>query len=256
MGYREFAEIAKSAFVNVASSDYGLRGRQTNTSRVAVMTGLTRKEVKRLRDREAAGETFEVKREVAPGAVLANWYSNADFVDTRGRPRILDFAGGTGSFSDLVKRFGGDIPPGAMRTELGRVGAIEELSDGRLRVLKSMFTPANLDDRLAIALELSLRRLAETILYNTDPTNQEDVWVERTVTAKPMSNVDLKRLRYIAKGRLEEFSGAIQELLSTYESFHEEDTSGQGKAVGIGVYYFEDDGPETSTPSGNSAPED
>ncbi|MDH3905625.1 MAG: DUF6502 family protein, partial [Gammaproteobacteria bacterium] len=45
IGFREFSEIAKTAFVDVASSDFGLRGRPTNISRVAVMTGLTRKEV-------------------------------------------------------------------------------------------------------------------------------------------------------------------------------------------------------------------
>jgi hypothetical protein len=53
IGYREFAEISKSAFVDVATSDYGLRGRPTNISRVAVMTGLTRKEVKRLREKNS-----------------------------------------------------------------------------------------------------------------------------------------------------------------------------------------------------------
>ncbi len=42
VGYREFAEVTKTAFVDVSSSDFGLRGRPTNISRVAVMTGLTR----------------------------------------------------------------------------------------------------------------------------------------------------------------------------------------------------------------------
>ena len=40
IGFREFAEISKTAFVDVASREYGLRGRPTNISRVAVMTGL------------------------------------------------------------------------------------------------------------------------------------------------------------------------------------------------------------------------
>ena len=50
IGFREFSDLAKAAFVQVATEDYGIRGRPTNISRVAVMTGLTRKEVKRLRD--------------------------------------------------------------------------------------------------------------------------------------------------------------------------------------------------------------
>ena len=57
IGYREFVEVVKTAFVDVASSDFGLRGRPTNISRVAVMTGLARKEVKRLRDKLSSGDT-------------------------------------------------------------------------------------------------------------------------------------------------------------------------------------------------------
>ena len=41
IGYREFAEVTKTAFVDVASADFGIRGRPTNISRVAVMTGLS-----------------------------------------------------------------------------------------------------------------------------------------------------------------------------------------------------------------------
>jgi hypothetical protein len=53
IGYREFSEISKSAFVDVATTDYGLRGRPTNISRVAVMTGLTSK-----RSEKAARQDF------------------------------------------------------------------------------------------------------------------------------------------------------------------------------------------------------
>ena len=56
IGFREFAEVSKAAFVDVASSEYGLRGRPTNISRVAVMSGLTRKEVRRIRNKIESGE--------------------------------------------------------------------------------------------------------------------------------------------------------------------------------------------------------
>src|SRR6516164_9982990 len=49
VSFTEFAEIARAAFVEIASNDYGIRGRQTNVSRVSAMTGIARKEVRRLR---------------------------------------------------------------------------------------------------------------------------------------------------------------------------------------------------------------
>ncbi len=46
--YSEFSDIAKIAFVNAASSEFGKRGRHTNVSRVAIQTGLSRKEIGRI----------------------------------------------------------------------------------------------------------------------------------------------------------------------------------------------------------------
>jgi hypothetical protein len=240
IGYRDFAEIAKSAFVNVATTDYGIRGRPTNASRVAVMTGLTRKEVKRLRDIKDGGSDFVIGKELAPGLVLGNWFSHSEFTDSNGDPLELDFQGDKPSFCDLVRQFGGDIPPGAMRTELLRIGAIEETKSGKLRALKSVFTPSDLDDRLALALELSLRRLAETILFNTDPDNQELVRIERTITTRLLAPEHAELLRRVSRGRLEEFGNSIHEFFSTYESLHAE-TDGLGsRAVGVGIYYYEE----------------
>ena len=88
IGYREFNEISKSAFVDVATKDYGLRGRPTNISRVAVMTGLTRKEVRRIRDKIDSGDEAVVSRSTPLGAVLSTWYTQNDFLDEDGRPML------------------------------------------------------------------------------------------------------------------------------------------------------------------------
>ena len=47
--HRAFAEVAKRAFVRVAEREGGVSGRKQSTSRIALRTGLTRKEVGRLR---------------------------------------------------------------------------------------------------------------------------------------------------------------------------------------------------------------
>jgi len=138
IGYREFAEISKCAFVDVATSDYGLRGRPTNISRVAVMTGLTRKEVKRLRQKIAAGSQIVLDKVIPPAEIIQKWHTDPKFLDDSDRPLTLPFDGESPSFAELVKKFGGDIPPDAMRTELKRVGAVAESADGFLTVKKDI----------------------------------------------------------------------------------------------------------------------
>ena len=111
IGFREFSEVAKQAFVEVASSDFGLRGRPTNISRVAVMTGLTRKEVRRLRDKiESGSADFSVKA-TPLWDVLHHWHADTEFTNEKGKPIALPFAGDVSSFSTLVKKYGGDVPP-------------------------------------------------------------------------------------------------------------------------------------------------
>jgi len=81
IGYREFAEIAKTAFVDVSTTDYGLRGRPTNISRVAVMTGLTRKEIRRIRSKIDGAEASKVYRAVPASDVLHFWHTDPVFLD-------------------------------------------------------------------------------------------------------------------------------------------------------------------------------
>ena len=106
IGFREFSEIMKTAFVDVATKDYGLRGRPTNISRVAVMTGLTRKEVRRLREKLNNGDHAVVVKSTPLAEILHRWHSESEFLDHSNRPSKLPFSGDVGSFSNLVKRFG------------------------------------------------------------------------------------------------------------------------------------------------------
>ena len=50
MTWKEFADLSKTVFVSVATDEFGIRNRPTNISRVSILTGISRKEVKRQRD--------------------------------------------------------------------------------------------------------------------------------------------------------------------------------------------------------------
>ena len=76
VGYREFADIAKTAFVHVAAEEYGLRGRETNSSRIAVMTGITRKEIRAIRDRGLGVLAEDFVRESPASILLYQWHND------------------------------------------------------------------------------------------------------------------------------------------------------------------------------------
>lgn len=240
IGFREFSEIAKSAFVDIATNDYGLRGRPTNISRVAVMTGLTRKEVRRIRDKIELGQEFVVAKSTPLGEILHRWYSVKDFVTDSGEPKILPFDSGSPSFTDLVKRFGGDIPPGAMRTELKRIGAIQELDDGSLKLLKRSATAHETQDKLVTGLVRGIFPIASAIAHNSNPNLKDDVWTQRTASSRHVRTEDLPRIRRISRDRLVEFTESIDDLYMAYETLQgDEENSASNSVVGIGVFYYE-----------------
>lgn len=242
IGFREFSEIAKTAFVDVASNDYGLRGRLTNISRVAVMTGLTRKEVKRLRDKLESGDDRLTVRTTPLCEILHKWHAEDDYLDDTGRPATLAFADGPGSFSELVRRFGGDIPPGAMRTELKRVGAIQENEDGSLKVIRRSVTPAGKHDNLIAALAHGAYPLLTTIAHNINTEKPDERWAQFTAFTQSVKTNDIRRIRRISYDRLVQVSESFDDLFMAYESLQESDREDESKStLAVGVFYFEEE---------------
>lgn len=166
MTYREFAEIAKSAFVEVATNEYGIRGRPTNVSRVSLLTGISRKEVKRQRELLAqaseppSGKTTDATR------VLSGWHQDEAFVDGKGRPLPLPFDGWGATFGELCRRYGGDVAATTMKKELVRVGAIGEGADGRLVALRRYYMPTPFDSQWIINAGSVFADLGDNINHN------------------------------------------------------------------------------------------
>lgn len=243
VGFREFSEVAKVAFVDVASSEYGLRGRPTNISRVAVMTGLTRKEVRRLRDKLEAGHQTVSLRSTPLSEVLHHWHSEKEFLDETGSPAVLPFSGDSPTFSELVKKFGGDIPAGAMRTELKRIEAIEEQENGDLKLVKRSVAPHGLDEKMMVSLIHGAYPMLATIAHNIDPNRKEDTWPQITAFTRHVRKSDLARIRRISKDRLTDIAFTFDDLFMAYETLHEnEDEDADQNLVAVGTFYFEESG--------------
>src|SRR5262245_7368304 len=103
ISYSEFASVAKSVFVRVATTEYKKRGRPANFSQVSAMTGISRKEVSRIRSAETE-RRWTPNMEVSPvNTILQEWHFDPDFSDGAGHARALPFEGPQ-SFSALVSR--------------------------------------------------------------------------------------------------------------------------------------------------------
>jgi len=241
ISHREFSEVAKTAFVDIGSKDFGLRGRQTNISRVAVMTGLTRKEVKRVRDEIAGGERSVAVKTTPISDVLHQWHAHADYTDKNGAPLDLPFSGDAGSFTSLVRAYGGDVPAGAMRTEMVRVGVVTQEPNNELRVVARGMRPDSDHERLMTMLVHGGYALLSNIAHNTDPSSSDATWASRIAYTTALQESDSGQLRRITKDRIADFAESIDDLFIAYESLKSDsDESEDGAPVAVGVFYFEE----------------
>jgi hypothetical protein len=245
IGFREFAEVAKSAFVDVASTEYGIRGRPTNMSRVAVMTGLTRKEVRRLREQLKVGEVLVSRKYTPLSRILHCWHSETDFLDEQGRPAVLPVTGVGITFSELVRRYAGDIPPGAIRTELKRIGAIHEDEDGRLHLIRRDIHAQAGHENVSLSLLHGAYAILENIAHNNDPKRKDPTWVQMTAFTGDIQKSDIVRVRRICADRAKESVEAYDDMFSGFEHRQQEvGVDGGSVPVAMGVFYFEERDPD------------
>jgi len=166
MTYREFSDVAKSAFVEVATDEYGIKGRPTNISRVSILTGISRKEAKRQRELLEQPEAHPGARTTDATRVLSGWYQDPDFVDGNGEPLPLTLSGGGMTMTELCARYGGDIAATTMAKELKRVGAVEEDADGRLFAKRRYYMPTPFDPQWIMNAGSIFADLGDNINHN------------------------------------------------------------------------------------------
>jgi hypothetical protein len=166
IAYQAFSEVVKRVYVDVAMEDFRIPGRKPTTSRASIMTGLTRREVARILEMPPLDDGDTRDRHSRVRTVVAGWMHDQDFRTRNGRPRTLDLEGDGGSFSSLVHRYGRDVPARAALDELLRIGAVERLDDGRIRLVAPAYIPARSEIDKIEMLGSDVADLAATIDHN------------------------------------------------------------------------------------------
>ena len=240
--YKSFAEIAKTAFVHEALLESDSKGRITNASRVAVRTGLSRKEVRRVSEQTLVKDV--TKSGVAdhagpPARVLHAWHFDPRFIGADGAPLDLSFEGESPNFTELVRAVGGDVPPGAVRAELFRAAAVQELENGSLRPTKRYFVPGDFDEKAITVMSGMLFPIISGVDHNSNPARNGAGFIQRIAYAK-LSPEDREAFRVWSRGEATRFIESIDDWLTAREVRGSD--RADGPISGVGVFYYE--GPE------------
>ncbi|MBL8645550.1 MAG: hypothetical protein JNK21_16580 [Rhodospirillaceae bacterium] len=143
IGLPAFIELVKEVYIGVAEDDFPTNGKRQTDSRISLLTGVHRKDVKRLR--AMTPEAFSVPKSVGLGPlVVARWLNNANTTDASGQPLALPrqpATPGSASFDGLVESVSKDIRPRALLDEWLRLGVARMDAQERVVLNRSAFIP-------------------------------------------------------------------------------------------------------------------
>lgn len=242
--YKEFNQLSKQLFVEVAAEDFGIRGRPTNTSRISMLTGIDRKEIKRIK---ALLDNHQMMIDAQNNQdtltrILSGWHADPAYLDKQGRPIALSEQGDTPSFDALAKQYGGNVPVSALLKEMLKSGVIARSDDDKLHALKRYYFPVQTDPTALLRAGDVMHDMGATLFHNLyvgKVDTEEPLRFERRATNRQISPTAVPEFKAFLAKHGQAFLVLIDNWLSEHESSQED-----GVRLGVGTYLIEDDASE------------
>lgn len=206
-------ELLKKALVDEAVGAYGLADKGSSDTRIALLTGVHRKDVKRLRDQSTADVTPPMVPLAA--SVVARWISEPRYLEADRSPRPLPRTPGKSrpgepDFTSLVADVSRDVGARAVLDELVRLGVVELTDDGHAVLKTKAFVPhggqgdafhflaANVSDHLA------------TAVHNLQPGRTAPPMLEQSAFSQDLTAHQANQLHELAR---QLWAQALQQFL-------------------------------------------
>lgn len=192
-------------------------------SRASLLTGLHRKDVKRLRN---TGDDAPKKRSSNAAALIISYWSTApEFLDETGAPRVLSRKGDeTGpGFDDLVRRTRVDMAPGTVLETLIDQMSVEHGEKGQLRLISQAFLPTAGSAEQVAAYEATLSAHLEAATQNLLAEPDAPRNFDRAVRYSHLSPESIDELRQLSSERAQSL---LQEVNTIARGLQEKDSDG------------------------------
>jgi hypothetical protein len=243
--YPYLADLLKHVYVELANEEFALAEKRQTTSRVSLLTGIHRKDVKRLRETPPGADAAPAV--VSLGAQLvARWTGVDAYTDGSGHPRPLPRAGEAPSFESLVASVSKDIRARAVLDEWLRLGVATLDAENRVRLEVEAFVPERGFDEKAFYFGRNLQDHIAAAAHNLN--GDHPPFLERSVYYDQLSPASVRELR-----ELSERSGmdALQIVNRRALALQTQDATRDDaiQRVNFGIYCFDDETP----PDGNES---
>ena len=237
--FNTFAEIARWVYVEVADREFGIEGRKQTDSRVSVITGLTRKDVARIKKLDKPEDQASALSYNRAARVVSAWAREHPMEGTASGVAPLPLEGRR-SLAELIHRHSGDMPVRAVVDELLRVGAIRLRDEGHAELLHRHYLPPQGERRKLVYLGDDVADLIATIGHNLEaPPDQ--AFFQRKVFYDNIPQEHIAAVRAVARKRGESAIDALVHDMASHDrdATPRVDGTGRFRAM-VGIYYHEE----------------
>jgi hypothetical protein len=234
--FQAASEMLKRVYVSAAQKHF-TEGEEATGTRLSLLTGLNRKEVKRLTEGGAQAVVPEGITSFA-AAVRAVWASKRRFRDRKGEPRVLPrySRDGQASFDELVREVTTDHRPAALLEELTRLELVDVDAEGNVSLRAQPFVPRKkIEDRLE-PLALNLEDHASAAVQNV--LAKEPPFLERSVFSDELSEESVAHLHKLVRERWLAIHDEVVAEAIAREELDRKDGKVVESRIRVGMYFY------------------
>ncbi len=237
--YPMIIRLLKEVYVDVAVKHFKVDNKSQTDSRIRLLTGLHRKEIKQLRTEKSSVE--KIPEGASLGArVISAWTAQKEYLDKRGKPKPLArFSTDKEplSFEELVRSVNKDIRPRSILDEWLRQGIVQLDDKKRVSLKLDAFIPedgfedkvyyfgSNVSDHIAASVH--------NLTGNTPPM------LDRYVFCGDLTPESVATLKKLAK---EKGMEAIHSINKQAIKLERKDIKKEGpkERISFGIYFYEE----------------
>lgn len=238
ISYPFLSNLLKTIYVEVAAEEFKLQGKPQTDSRISLLSGVHRKDVKRLRAEMVEEQTIPPAVSLSARLVKL-WRSDPQRIDETGRhrplPRLIS-EGGAESFEALVNSVSKDIRSRVILDEWLRTGIATIDEKGRVCLNTDAFLKGGGFDEKAYYFGQNIHDHLAAAVHNL--LGQSPQFLERAVQYNRLSEQSVAELTELARVQGLQALKVLSSRATELEA-RDKDDPAASRRVSFGVYAFE-----------------
>jgi len=237
MTFTQFRELMKTLYVEVAAEHFSLDDKKPSDSRIFVLTGVHRKDIKRIRQLVEQEDSPITSSASLSGEIIARWNSMQEFLDDKNKPRPLLKIGTNkdAGFEQLVSSVNKDVRPKVILEEWLRLDIVRMKGD-YVVLNKSAFVTNKEFKEMAYYLGHNVHDHLASCVNNI--LAEDEPMLERSVYYASLTEDSVNKLNTIANKKGNELLQHLnKQAIKLYDA--DKNKEDANYRMRLGVYWYQ-----------------